>query len=92
MALALTFTWVSQCAGGGHAVISVSDGVRSMNCNVDTDNLRAAFGSAGVGFNPLQGQHQDLLDLAWPILRAKAAGLTRGQMRTALLAGVTVTL
>ena len=87
----LTFTLVSQCAGGGHAVIGVSDGARSMNLNVDVDALRAAM-ATGAGVNPLQGPHQDLLDLAWPMLRQKAAGVTRAQLRTALLAGVSVTL
>ena len=91
--MVLTFTLVSQCAGGGHAVISVSDGVRSMDCAVLTDTLRGALGSNnGTGVNPLTGAHQDLLDIAWPVLRAKAAGLTRAQIRTALLAGVSVTL
>lgn len=77
----VSITYDSACAGGGHTTLAVSiDAGASRALHVDTDELL-------VPLTPDE-RHQ----LAEMLVRAKVGGMTRAQARTAMLAGISVTL
>lgn len=80
----LGYQFVENCAGGGHTTIAVSfNGGAARNVVYSTDELR----------QPLSALTQDEREtLALLVLKLHFTGMTRAQMKTALQAGVTVTL
>mgnify|MGYP000898453605 CR=1 FL=1 len=81
MAISVTISLDSVCAGGGHAFIAVAvDGGGSTVRQYETDDLRGA----------LTAQDRDTLIRL--LVKAKLAGMTRAQARNTLQTGFTVTL
>lgn len=81
MAISVTISLDSACAGGGHVTLSVVvDGGASIKRAFDGDELRGDL------------TNQDKEDLVRLLTKAKLAGLTRIQARNTLQTGFTVTL
>lgn len=77
----VSITLHETCSGGGHARVNVSvDAGPSTRIEYQTDDLLAPLTNA---------ERKDLV--GW-LLRAKLGGMTRAQARTAMLAGISVTL
>jgi hypothetical protein len=80
----ISYGFVSNCVGGGHTTIAVSfNGGATQSIVYGTDELRAPLGALS---------QEDREALALNILKVHFTGMTRAQMRSALQAGVTVTL
>ena len=79
--MVVSITLDSTCAGGGHAGLAVSfDAEPIALVHADTDDLL-------VPLSPAE-KRQLVIFLA----RARVGGMTRAQVRTAMLAGISVTL
>ena len=77
----VTITYDSVCGGGGHTVLAVSvDGGASRALRADTEALLVPLTA--------DERHQ----LAELLVRARVGGMARPQARTAMIAGISVTL
>lgn len=81
---AITYTFVSRCAGGGHTRVDISiNGGVSQRVVYDTDDIREPLSN-------LTADQRDLLKLL--ILKVHMAGKTRAQIVSELSNPITVTI
>jgi hypothetical protein len=80
MAVTYTFTKESQCAGGNHLVVSVTDGTNVRRLHVDTEYMRSPITESEI-------------EAAFKVLARRAiAGLTLAQAAAKINTGFSVAI